>query len=75
MTPYKNLSGDSGVVEYETGDDFIKVRFKTSNKVYVYTHHSAGATHINEMKRLADIGQGLATYLAQNTRVLCDRGE
>ena len=36
MEPYKNLSGNSGVVAYETGPDFIKVQFSDGG-VYVYT--------------------------------------
>ncbi len=75
MTRYKNLSGDSGVDEYDPGDDFIKVRFKGSTIIYVYTFASAGESHISEMKRLASIGQGLATYIAQHTRKLVERKE
>jgi hypothetical protein len=75
MIRYKNLSGDSGVAEFEPGSDFIKVRFNHSNAVYVYTVASAGPSHITEMNRLAGIGQGLATYIAQNTRKLYERKE
>lgn len=75
MLQYKNLSGDSAVTEYDTGTDFIKVRFSNSNTIYVFTIASAGASHIAEMNRLADIGQGLATYIAQHTRNLYERKE
>ncbi|MCX7425551.1 MAG: hypothetical protein NTW96_08000 [Planctomycetia bacterium] len=68
MEPYKNLSGDSGVVQYETGTDFIKVRFKGNSKVYVYDHARAGVTHVAQLKSLAIGGRGLATYISQNVR-------
>lgn len=67
MIPYANISGNSGVSEYELGNDFIKVRFGNRDP-YVYNHNSAGSIHVNEMKRLAAIGEGLATYISQNCR-------
>ena len=38
MTYYKNLSGNSGVFQYEIGEDFIIVRFKTSARLYKYSY-------------------------------------
>ena len=77
MQPYKNVSGHSGVAQYDTGLGFIRVRFHTSDKVYVYTDQSAGRPHIAEMQRLARNGQGLATYIhktpADFTTELSDR--
>ena len=68
MTPYANLSSDSGVSEYELGHDFIKVRFGRSTTVYVYDHSRPGSVHVKEMKRLAGDGRGLATYINQEVR-------
>jgi hypothetical protein len=68
MTPYKNLSGNSGVEEYEIGPDFIRVKFRKMSKLYLYNHASAGASNIEEMKSLAEAGQGLATFISQNVR-------
>ncbi len=70
MKTYLNRSGRSGVVEYETGSDSIKVRFIDSSKVYVYTYRSAGVTHVEEMKSLAENGEGLATYIARHVKEL-----
>jgi hypothetical protein len=68
MERYRNLSGDSGVDAYELGDDFIKVRFKPG-VVYWYTSASIGARHLAVLKRLAQRGQGLGTYISQHPDV------
>jgi hypothetical protein len=62
---YGNASGDSGVVAYGIGEDFIKVRFTRSEGVYVYDFSRPGAWHVRRMKRLAAAGEGLATYISQ----------
>lgn len=67
MERYKNLSGDSGVAAFETGADFIRVRF-TDGAVYRYDRRSTGARNVEQMKRLARIGQGLATFINKNVR-------
>lgn len=72
MTKYTNHSGNSGVVAYELGQDFILVEFVNGGR-YRYTSRSAGRRNIEEMKRLAMAGQGLNTYINQNVRELFDR--
>ena len=74
MERYRNLGGDSGVVEYEIGTDFIKVRFKGS-KVYVYDYASAGRDNIEHMKGLAKTGTGLNAFINKNVRKLYSRIE
>jgi len=66
MKRYLDLSGDSGVVAYELRPDAIKVKFRGSDRVYVYSHASAGATHVARMKRLAEAGKGLSTYISRH---------
>ena len=68
MERYRNLSGDSGVEAYEIGDDFVKVRFRPG-VVYWYTKASVGAKHLVLLKRLAQRGQGLSTYISQHADV------
>lgn len=68
MERYRNLGGDSGVVEYEIGMDFIKVRFEKSHKVYVYDYDSAGKGKIEQMKTLAKSGTGLNTFINKKVR-------
>lgn len=66
MERYKDIDGDSGVVAYEYGDDYIRVQFSTG-KIYLYTYASAGSNNIEQMKVLARNGEGLNAYI--NTRV------
>lgn len=37
--------------------------------VYEYTRASVGLAHLTEMKRRADEGRGLSTYISQNPQV------
>lgn len=45
MERYQNLAGNSGVVAYELGRDFIRVQF-TGGETYLYTYESAGAAAV-----------------------------
>jgi hypothetical protein len=67
MTPYRNSSGTSGVVAYEIRDDSIVVQFRKGGK-YLYTYDIPGRQEVEEMKRLAMEGKGLATYLNKIVR-------
>lgn len=67
MERYANLGGDSGVVGYEIGNDFIRVQF-SDGSVYLYTNASAGAENIEQMKRLARNGQGLNAFINRHVR-------
>lgn len=69
MQRYKNLSGNSGVREYEIGNDFIKVKFHGKTNVYKYSNIITGSHHIECMKRLAIAGIGLCTYITTNSQV------
>lgn len=67
MQQYKNLGGDSGVLAYEIGSDYIKVEFK-DGAVYFYSYASAGGQNIEEMKRLAIKGEGLNSFINTHVR-------
>ena len=75
MTRYQNRSGDSGVTAFDIGDDYIKLRFRSQRKVYVYTRSSVGAKHLKEMKRLATLGKGLSSYVNRHVHGRYDRIE
>lgn len=62
MIPYSDINGDSGVASYQIGDLYIIVQFRDGWS-YEYTYLSAGATHIENMKRLASSGDGLNSYI------------
>jgi hypothetical protein len=65
MTPYRDVSGRSGVESYETQPKAILVRFKHNQDVYLYDHSAPGKKIVDEMKSLAASGRGLATYISQ----------
>jgi hypothetical protein len=67
MTTYRNLSGTSGVVAYEIRDEAIVVQFRQRGK-YLYNYDIPGREEVEEMKRLAAEGSGLATYINKNVR-------
>ncbi|MGF6773043.1 hypothetical protein P3T18_005548 [Paraburkholderia sp. GAS199] len=68
MKRYANLSGDSGVLAYEVGADFVAVRFKPG-VTYWYTEAGVGAKHVGMLARLGQRGQGLGTYISQHADV------
>ena len=72
MKKYINASGNSGVLAYEIGSDWIKLKFTSGGEVYTYSHNKAGRHHVERMKILALRGSGLATYINQNVKDLYD---
>jgi hypothetical protein len=68
MERYKNLSGDSGVVSYEIGADFIWVMFSDGAR-YLYTYERTGARNVEQMKQLARNGRGLSSFISANHAV------
>ncbi|SPA17494.1 conserved hypothetical protein [Cupriavidus taiwanensis] len=64
MEPYRNLSGQSGIVAYELGPDHVRVQFEDGG-VYTYDYRSTGRSHVEHMKRLATAGRGLCSYISQ----------
>jgi hypothetical protein len=69
MNRYKSLNKDAGVTDYETGEDFISVKFKGGPDVYVYSYEVTGKEHVERMKILALKGRGLSTYITQHAEV------
>lgn len=67
MEQYKDLSGHSGIEAYEIGADFIRVKF-INNSIYLYTNTSSGAANISWMKKLAQRGYGLSTFISQHIK-------
>jgi hypothetical protein len=64
MPKYRDVDGDSGVIGYEYGADWIEVEFKKgANGFYRYSYMSAGSQNVEKMKRLADAGEGLNSYI------------
>lgn len=72
MVPYKNRKGNSGIVAYEPGSNFIIIRFKDGG-TYLYNDTKPGVKHVTKMLRLAATGEGLATYINKYVRENYDR--
>lgn len=64
MEPYKNLAGNSGVLAFEIGPDYIEVVFQ-GGAVYRYDYDRPGPDATEDMKGLAEAGRGLSTYISQ----------
>jgi hypothetical protein len=64
MKRYRDLSGRSGVTAYEDFDEAIAVLFQDGG-LYLYDYEATGEDDVEEMKRLAEAGEGLATYISQ----------
>lgn len=74
MTTYKNLSGNSGVTAYKIHEEGIYVQFQ-KEVIYYYSYSAPGKDHVENMKKLAENGKGLATYISQNIRSNFDHKE
>ena len=66
MKRYRKAGGESGVTAYETADDKIIVVF--DDMVYEYTYKKPGPQHVEAMKKYAEAGEGLSTYISQNVK-------
>ncbi|TDH26415.1 hypothetical protein EXU57_09970 [Segetibacter sp. 3557_3] len=66
MKRYKG-SGNVGVYAYDVVPNGIILQFVDGSK-YLYDSSAPGKTHIREMLRLAEKGQGLTTYINQHVR-------
>ncbi len=65
MIPYKNIDWDSWIIAYEYWDNYIKVKF-SSNVIYTYTYAISWNTHVEKMKKLADLWNWLNAYINLN---------
>jgi hypothetical protein len=63
---YANLSGDSGISNYEIVGAAIIIEFVDASHRYVYNNSKPGYEHVQAMIHLAKQGKGLATYISQH---------
>lgn len=73
MKMYHNNGGNSNVKCYEIGDDYIDVVFYGTAKTYRYSYASAGRHHVEQMKKLAEQGEGLNSYIMKYARFSYER--
>lgn len=62
MQTYKDQDKNSNIIGYEYGEDWIRIYFKDHSE-YDYSGSSCGQFQINQMKYLADQGDGLNAYI------------
>jgi len=68
---YRDIDGDSGVVAFECGEDWIEIEFRRGReRFYKYTNARAGAQNITRMKLLANDGEGLNAFINKNVAKL-----
>ena len=65
MKQYTDSDNNSNISAYDYGDDFIVVEFKDGSE-YKYTYASSGSDNIEEMKKLAEHGDGLNSFISKN---------
>lgn len=69
MPEYRDRDGESGILTYEVGLDWIEVKFENGQqRIYRYTNASAGAFNIATMKRLAAEGNGLNGFINRHVK-------
>lgn len=73
MEIYKDIDNDSNVTHYEIGENYIRVKFNGSAKIYTYSYFGkAGRLHVDRMKILAKSGDVLNSYRMRNVKYLYD---
>ncbi len=73
MQKYRDIDNDSGVDSFDIGEDSIIVKFIGATKLYVYSYRTAGALHVEAMKRLALAGDGLNAYINAHVKYKYER--
>ena len=63
MQQYRNSGGNSGVESYESGADYIKIKFKNISSIYLYNYAVPGKTDVDRMNVLAESSSGLNSYI------------
>ena len=60
MKPYRNL--ESGIISYEILESHMLIQFK-GGKTYRYDESCVSTEHLDQMKKLAEMEDGLNTYI------------
>ena len=67
MALYKGMAGNSGVLAFDILNNGIILTFKHGGR-YLYNFNQPGRVEVEEMKRRAVAGNGLATYVNKHVR-------
>jgi hypothetical protein len=68
MKRYGNRSQRAGVIAYEYGATWIRLQF-AGGEIYEYPARKVGSANLKKMKRYADEGEGLTTFINKNPEV------
>ena len=67
MPRYENLRGNSKILRYSLGDEYIKIQFEYNPEYwFVYSYKTPGKEAVEEMKKKAEAGKGLAFFIWNN---------
>lgn len=72
MIAYRDVDGDSGVLAYDLGANYIDVQFKGTPRIYRYSYQKAGKANVETMKELAQNGNGLNSFINTTVKYLYD---
>lgn len=72
MKTYGNFSKGSNITSFQIGDNFIKIKYTDTSKVFTYSYKKAGQKNIDNMKLLASCGSGLNRYINTFAKHLFD---
>ena len=68
LIPYGNGNGNSGIIGYEIGDDWMDIEYANGG-IYTYSEKNVGEVNFLKMKVLAMEGSGLNAFLNKSVRV------
>lgn len=68
MERYRNLRGNSPVLNFLIEEDRISVWFKGNPKKYIYPEYLTGKHHFIQLKSRTLEGSGLSAYITKNVK-------
>lgn len=71
MEQYLNKRGNSPITRFLIEEEKVTVWYK-DNTSYVYSYALAGQPIVDKIKELAVKGEGLATFISQQSKFLYD---
>ena len=73
MVSYKNLNGNSNVKCYNISENYIDIEFYNTPLVYRYSDVAPGIQVLNELKKLANQGYGLNSFINKYVKTNYER--
>lgn len=65
MQAYTDRGGDTTVIGFEDGDDFIRIHYR-DGAVLEFRVGEVSAAHVMNLRQLAQLGEGLQHYLSRH---------